>query len=68
MNRIDTKMPFGIDRDLAIVAISAFIWGLGEGLFIFFLPLALPSNHERKPLGASHPKLNGNRGTDYLLQ
>ena len=41
MNRIDTKMPLGIHRDLAIVAISALIWGLGEGLFIFFLPLAL---------------------------
>src|ERR1044071_8394607 len=41
MNRIDTKLPFSIQRDLAIVAISAFIWGLGEGLFIFFLPLAL---------------------------
>ena len=34
-------MPLGIHRDLALVAISAFIWGLGEGLFIFFLPLAL---------------------------
>jgi MFS family permease len=41
MNRIDTKMPLGINRDLAIVAISTLIWGLGEGLFIFFLPLAL---------------------------
>ena len=41
MNRIDTKMPWRIHRDLAIVAISEFIWGLGEGLFIFFLPLAL---------------------------
>ena len=41
MNRINTKMPLGIPRDLAIVAISEFIWGLGEGLFIFFLPLAL---------------------------
>src|SRR6188474_99308 len=41
MNRIDTKIPLGIHRDLAIVAISTFIWGLGEGLFIFFLPLAL---------------------------
>jgi MFS family permease len=41
MNWIDTKMPLGIQRDLAIVAISALIWGLGEGLFIFFLPLAL---------------------------
>ena len=27
--------------DLALVALSALIWGLGEGLFIFFLPLAL---------------------------
>jgi MFS family permease len=41
MNRIGTRMPLGIHRDLAIVAICAFIWGLGEGLFIFFLPLAL---------------------------
>src|SRR5690242_10975303 len=41
MNQIDTKMHLGIQRDLAIVAISTFIWGLGEGLFIFFLPLAL---------------------------
>jgi MFS family permease len=41
MNRIGTKTPLGIHRDLAIVAISAFIWGMGEGLFIFFLPLAL---------------------------
>src|SRR5512138_1336525 len=41
MNWIDAKIPLGIHRDLAIVAISAFIWGLGEGLFIFFLPLAL---------------------------
>lgn len=41
MNRIDTNMPLGIHRDLVIVAIVEFIWGLGEGLFIFFLPLAL---------------------------
>jgi len=41
MTWIDTKMPLDIPRDLAIVSISAFIWGLGEGLFIFFLPLAL---------------------------
>ena len=41
MNWIDTKIPLGIQRDLAIVAISTFIWGLGEGLFIYFLPLAL---------------------------
>src|SRR5678815_5281653 len=43
MNRIDTIMPLGIHRDLAIVAISAFIWGLGEGLFIFFLLLGIAS-------------------------
>ena len=41
MNWIATKMPLGIHRDLAIVAISESIWGLGEGLFIYFLPLAL---------------------------
>lgn len=41
MNRIDSKMLLGIPRDLAIVAIAELIWGLGEGLFIFFLPLAL---------------------------
>lgn len=41
MMRIDVKMSLGMHRDLALVAISAFIWGLGEGLFIFFLPLAL---------------------------
>src|ERR1044071_3138244 len=41
MHRIDKKLPLGIQRDLIIVALSAFIWGLGEGLFIFFLPLAL---------------------------
>ena len=35
----------GIQRDLGIVAISEFIWGLGEGLFIFFLPLALQRWH-----------------------
>jgi MFS family permease len=53
MNRIDTKMPLGIPRDLAIVAISAFIWGLGEGLFIYFLPLALQRwNSDAVQIGA----------------
>jgi MFS family permease len=53
MNRIDIKMPLGIHRDLAIVAISAFIWGLGEGLFIFFLPLALQRwNSDAVQIGA----------------
>jgi MFS family permease len=41
MNWIDTKLPLGIQPDLAIVALSTLLWGLGEGLFIFFLPLAL---------------------------
>jgi len=46
-------MPLGIHRDLAIVAISAFIWGLGEGLFIFFLPLALQMwNSDAVQIGA----------------
>lgn len=53
MNRIDTHWPLGIHRDLAIVAISAFIWGLGEGLFIFFLPLALQRwNSDAVQIGA----------------
>src|ERR1044071_9350619 len=53
MNRIDTKLPLGIHRDLGIVAISAFIWGLGEGLFIFFLPLALQRwNSDAVQIGA----------------
>src|SRR5919201_3315566 len=46
-------MPLGIHRDLAIVAISTFIWGLGEGLFIFFLPLALQQwNSDAVQIGA----------------
>ena len=53
MNRMDTKVPLGINHDLAIVAISAFIWGLGEGLFIYFLPLALQSwNTDAVQIGA----------------
>src|ERR1700752_3472205 len=53
MHRIDIKMPLGIHRDLAVVAISAFIWGLGEGLFIFFLPLALQRwNSDAVQIGA----------------
>jgi MFS family permease len=50
---MDTKVPLGINHDLAIVAISAFIWGLGEGLFIYFLPLALQSwNTDAVQIGA----------------
>ena len=36
-----TRLPFGIPRDVGILAVTMFIWGLGEGLFIFFYPLAL---------------------------
>jgi MFS family permease len=34
-------LPFGIPRDVGILALRNLIWGLGEGLFIFFYPLAL---------------------------
>lgn len=37
----DRQLPFNIPRNLAVIATSMFIWGLGEGLFIFFLPLTL---------------------------
>ena len=36
-----TRLPFGMPRDLGILSAANFIWGLGEGLFIFFYPLAL---------------------------
>ncbi|MBA3075009.1 MAG: MFS transporter [Anaerolineae bacterium] len=35
------KLQLNIPRNLAIIAVSIFFWGLGEGLFIFFLPLTL---------------------------
>ena len=35
------KLHINIPRNLAVIAISMFVWGLGEGLFIFFLPLTL---------------------------
>lgn len=41
MHKVGKQLPFGIPRSLAMVAVSMFIWGLGEGLFIFFLPLIL---------------------------
>ncbi len=41
MNNSGARVPFGIPRDLAVIAIAIFIWGLGEGLFIFFYPLSL---------------------------
>ena len=34
-------LPFGIPRDVGILAVTNLIWGLGEGLFIFFLPVSL---------------------------
>ncbi len=34
-------LHFSIPRNLAVVAVTIFLWGLGEGLFIFFLPLTL---------------------------
>ena len=36
-----TRLPFGMPRDLGILSAANFIWGLGEGLFIFFYPLSL---------------------------
>jgi len=41
MNKLGGQLPFGIPRDLAVLAVSMFIWGFGEGLFIYFYPLAL---------------------------
>ncbi|TLN23614.1 MFS transporter [bacterium] len=41
MNKTHTRLPFGIPRDLAILACGMFLWGLGEGLFIYFYPLSL---------------------------
>jgi MFS family permease len=41
MNTTGVRLPFGIPLDLGIVAVMMFIWGLGEGLFIYFYPIAL---------------------------
>jgi MFS family permease len=41
MKRTATRLPFGMPHDVGILAVSMFIWGLGEGLFIFFYPLSL---------------------------
>jgi MFS family permease len=35
------RLPFGIPPDLGVIAFAMFIWGLGEGLFIYFYPLSL---------------------------
>jgi MFS family permease len=41
LNKAGRQLPFGIPPDLAVVALAMFIWGLGEGLFIYFYPLSL---------------------------
>lgn len=35
------RLPFGIPLDIGILVAAQFIWGLGEGLFIYFYPLSL---------------------------
>jgi MFS family permease len=53
LSKPEAQLPFGIPRDLAVVAIAMFIWGLGEGLFIYFYPLALQSwNMDTVQIGA----------------
>ena len=39
------RLPFGMPRDVGILAARNLIWGLGEGLFIFFYPLVLQQWH-----------------------
>jgi MFS family permease len=41
LDKASRQLPFGIPPDLTVVAIAMFIWGLGEGLFIYFYPLSL---------------------------
>lgn len=41
MNTTAVRLPFGIPLDIGILTVTQFIWGLGEGLFIYFYPLAL---------------------------
>jgi MFS family permease len=41
INKTSVRSLFGIPRDLVVIAIANFIWGLGEGLFIYFYPLSL---------------------------
>lgn len=41
MNTAQRTLRFNIPRNLAVIAVTIFLWGLGEGLFIFFLPLTL---------------------------
>ncbi len=54
MNKAGTRLPFGIPLDLGILAVSNLIWGLGEGLFIFFYPLSLQHwNMDTVQIGAA---------------
>lgn len=41
MNTAQNPLHINIPRNLAVIAVTMFLWGLGEGLFIFFLPLTL---------------------------
>lgn len=41
MSLTHRTLPFNIPRNLMLIAVTMFLWGLGEGLFIFFLPLTL---------------------------
>jgi MFS family permease len=41
MNLSRPKLQLNIPRNLILIAVTMFLWGLGEGLFIFFLPLTL---------------------------
>lgn len=41
MNLSRSKLQLNIPRNLILIAVTMFLWGLGEGLFIFFLPLTL---------------------------
>jgi MFS family permease len=41
MNTTGVRLPFGISLDIGILTVAQFIWGLGEGLFIYFYPLSL---------------------------
>ena len=41
MHKPARRVPFGLPPDLAVLAASIFLWGLGEGLFNYFYPLSL---------------------------
>lgn len=41
MHNTPRRLPFGIPQDLFILSIGMMLWGLGEGLFIFFYPISL---------------------------